>query len=145
MSLRIVHIARIPVLVAVFAAVGPPTGELLEAQHRLDSGAYWGPGAQMVILGAVFVAVSLFDRQRRHSWAVLVTEAVVAAVWVLPPFLLITWFGVSFTGWTTFNDFSRALAITWLVIAVTTLARQVRRVPASLDAGTGPTPGSHAG
>lgn len=145
MGLRIVHIARIPVLVAIFAAVGPPSDALLEAQRRLDTGAYWGPWAQMGILGAVFVAVALFDRQRWHSRAVLVAEAVVAAVWVLPPFLLLMWFGVSFIGWTTFSDFSRALAITWLVIAVITLARQVRRVPASLDAGTGPTPGSQAG
>ncbi len=130
MRARLVHIARIPVLVVLFAAVGPPYLASEEATRRIDLGAYWGPWTQMGVLAVVFVAVSLFDRQRWHSRVVLMAEAVVAALLTLPGFQWFAWFGVpgldGFLGWQTFNEFSRALAFAWLVIAITTLARQVR-------------------
>ncbi|WP_269189756.1 hypothetical protein [Haloechinothrix halophila] len=43
MSARLVHIARIPVLLVLFVAIGPAHGEAMDAVRRIDTGAYWGP------------------------------------------------------------------------------------------------------
>ncbi len=144
MTARLVQIVRIPVLVALFAAVGPPYVAYMDAMRRIDAEAQWVPWAQMAILGGLFIAVALFGRQRRHSLAVLVAEAVVAAALVLPA---TAWFQLlgqpslsDFIEWSTFNLFSRALAIAWLVIAIATVVRQVRGQSAPrVGAGNGAT------
>jgi len=87
-------------------------------------------------VGLVFVAVCLFDRSRQHLRTVLLVEVVVAAFLALPKFQLIVWIpGLEGFGGavdiTTLNDYTWALAITWLVTTLMTLARQIRaRTPA---------------
>lgn len=131
MSAYVVHILRIPVLIVLLGSTGPSFEEMAWAISRLDPDAMWEPWAMMTAVGLVFVAVCLFDRSRQHLRTVLLLEAVIAAFLALPKVQLMQWIpGLEGVGGTvslsTLNDFTWALAITWLVTAVMTLARQLR-------------------
>lgn len=136
MSEHVVHILRIPVLIILLGSTGPSFEAMTGAISRLDADAMWEPWAMMTAVGLVFVAVCLVDRSRQHLRTVLLLEAVVAAFLALPKFQLMQWIpALDSVGGTvslsTLNDFTWALAITWLVTAVMTLARQIRaRTPA---------------
>lgn len=131
MSAHVVHILRIPVLIVLLGSMRPSFEAMASAISRLDIGAMWQPWAMVTAVGLAFVAVCLFDRSRQHLRTVLLVEAVVAAFLALPKFQLIMWIpALQDVGGTvslsTLNDFTWALAITWLATALMTLARQIR-------------------
>ena len=128
---RILQIGRIPLLLALSLAAGPPKLALVRAVARGDLGANWRPWLLLVTLAAIFMVAALAGRGSRHPPALLAIEALLAAtIGVTPPTAWILWLGIGpithAVGATSGNLFMPALAIAWLVIVAATGLRQRR-------------------
>ncbi|HSK23093.1 MAG TPA: hypothetical protein VK906_07960 [Egicoccus sp.] len=121
-------VLRVPAVIGLLAAIGWLTDALARQLMRLELDGIWRAWAPVALLGAVTAAVVLAGRQQRHPPAVLVVEAVVAAVLgFMAPVQWIYWFGfggVSEYLSTVPLGHVQPLAIVWFVTAVGTAWRQ---------------------
>jgi len=137
---RVLHFARVPVLIGLLLAVAQVQEPYMAAWSRLEIGESRSLWLLMLVLAAAFVAVSLADRQRPHSWSVLALEGVIAAiVGLIPPVQWIMWFDIStvteLVAATTPTVIVPVLAIAWLVTVVMTFVRQVRSADSRVTVG----------
>jgi hypothetical protein len=125
---RLWQLARIPVLLALLASSDRRARDLVAVTTRLDTAALWPAWIFLVAIMLGFATVMLVGRSAHHPVAILGLEAALAAILgLVPPMYLVLWFGVGRFSGTLLVGLVQPLALTWLVVVVSTAVRQLRR------------------
>lgn len=121
------QLARILALLVLLRATGWAVAPTVRAVAAMDLDTAVRSSVALSLVSLLFVGVMLVGRRRWHPWAVLVVEAVIAAVLALvPPLLWVIWFGVG--GWTNtmVGGPVQPLAVAWLGVVVLRGSQQLR-------------------
>lgn len=132
------QLACILALLVLLRATGWAITPAVRSVAAMDLGAAVRSSIALSLVSLLFVGVMLVGRRRWHPWAVLVVEAVIAAVLAfVPPLLWVVWFGVG--GWidTMVGGPVQPLAMAWLGVVALRGFHQLRDADPSTEAPDG--------